>query len=445
MIIVLPMLDKTMIISENVLRTRSKSGKFHLSSLLVRLKPMNLVELATWPQNEIYMQYDENYRITGGELFNTFMTVLNKARFRYELVKPIPTSFGMKTTNGSWKGMIGQIVNKKADITFNSLVMTEERLKVIDYSSNVAFVRYPFMIKLPKKMFNWTSLIRQFSLEVWILMFTSTLICGLVIYKVLKEEARLDENTPVWTVSRAYWFLFGTFLNHGARLNFVVRFPSRIIIAVWLIATVVLVWSYTGILLSFMTTPKLEFVPRTVEELATTVKRGDFSCGTVAGNAITSYLMHSTELHIKIINNHIQESKNLFSEEDGFQKVLEGRFAFITEEFAMKQVLKKYDDKEVLICSDSVQTFTMGYGLTKGSIYKPIIDKIISRLFDAGITYYEYLGLFEMTFDSESYRPLMVEDLLSPIVLLLLGYMISVVCFFIELSFAKIWPASDIH
>ncbi|XP_067125814.1 uncharacterized protein [Centruroides vittatus] len=168
--------------------------------------------------------------------------------------------------------------------------------------------------------------------------------------------------------------------------------------------------------MSFMTTPKLEFVPQTFEELATTVQRGDFSCGTVDGNAITSYLMDSTELHIKIIGNHIQERQHLFSEEDGFKKVLEGHFAFIDEEFAMKQVLKKYDDKEVLISSDSIQTFSMGYGLMKGSSYKPIIDKIISRLFDAGITYYEYLGLFEMKFDSESYKPLMVEDLLTPIV-----------------------------
>ncbi|XP_023243383.1 uncharacterized protein CG3556-like [Centruroides sculpturatus] len=94
---------------------------------------------------------------------------------------------------------------------------------------------------------------------------------------------------------------------------------------------------------------------------------------------------HSTELHIKIINNHIQERKNLFSEEDEFQKVLEGRFAFITEEFAMKQELKQYDDKEVLISSDSVQTFTMGYDNTSnGNLWKIAgvqIDRIMK--FDA--------------------------------------------------------------
>ena len=48
-------------------------------------------------------------------------------------MRPPDGSWGTKQEDGSFSGMIGQLVNDEADFSPAGFAVTEERLKVVDY------------------------------------------------------------------------------------------------------------------------------------------------------------------------------------------------------------------------------------------------------------------------------------------------------------------------
>ncbi|XP_023229973.1 glutamate receptor ionotropic, delta-1-like [Centruroides sculpturatus] len=365
--------------------------------------------------NEIYMKTDKSERkIIDGQLFNIFNTILKSIGFRYELVTPIPNRFDGKDKNGTRTGMVGQLVNQKADMGFVTIFLTYDRSQVVDYSSHTVFMRVLFVLKRPEAIFDWMSLIKPFSFEIWIAIFITVVILGFVLQKVLEREVNMEGKPSLWTKSKLYWYLFGTLVNMDGDLKSVVRFPSRIIFCIWLLGVVPLIASYSGVLMSFMTSPIMEHVPRTIEKLAEAVQDGKYSCGCSNGAAIFSFLSKSKFGPYKIIADNIKMNNYLFSAENGFERVRKEKFAYISDEFSITALMKKYGYDNFILSEDSFVTYTKGYVFKKGFIHRPMFDKIIFRLFDTGLIYKD-LGLedFEVTEDSAHVEPLKVNDILK--------------------------------
>ena len=48
-------------------------------------------------------------------------------------MEPIDGAWGNKRDDGSWSGMVGQLVADEADFSPSGFAVTEDRLKVVDY------------------------------------------------------------------------------------------------------------------------------------------------------------------------------------------------------------------------------------------------------------------------------------------------------------------------
>ncbi|XP_067131936.1 glutamate receptor ionotropic, delta-2-like [Centruroides vittatus] len=392
-------------------------------------------------KNKLYMKTDKNEKkIDEGQLLKTFNTLLEKANFRYELIKPISPKFGSKSSKtGNWTGVLEQIVNKKADIAFITVFLSFTNFQHMQFSSHVVFVKMMFMVKKPEKLSNWTSLIKPFQLELWLITFITVILCGYVLHKVLQEDAIFEETEPTWSRMNVFWYLFGTFANTGGNLGSVVRFPSRLILSVWLLSIVVLVSSYSGTLVSFMTCPTFEKVPRTVDELADAVQKGEFSCGCMKQNSFHGFLLKTKSKSTISLGHHIIDNDNRFPVEEGIKKVLEGRFAYILDEFGINQVMKKYGHQNFLLSVDSFETFTKAYAFRKDFPYVKNFNNIISHMFDAGLTSKDFgLETVSKVADKKGIRPLMLNDILSPLALLFMGYVLSISCFIAEIFIHKL-------
>ena len=65
-----------------------------------------------------------------------FVEELSKRMFfDYELILPTDNSedYGHRTTDGSWSGIIGDLVNGEIDIAVAGMTMTSEREEVVDF------------------------------------------------------------------------------------------------------------------------------------------------------------------------------------------------------------------------------------------------------------------------------------------------------------------------
>jgi hypothetical protein len=50
-------------------------------------------------------------------------------------------SFGSKTGNGSWNGMVGLVIGGVADIGVSAFYMTEEKSEVVAFTDTLGFIR----------------------------------------------------------------------------------------------------------------------------------------------------------------------------------------------------------------------------------------------------------------------------------------------------------------
>lgn len=187
-----------------------------------------------------------------------------------------------------------------------------------------------------------------------------------------------------------------------------------------------------------MTSPVLEYVPTTFEELASSIGNGKFSCGTIKGSSIVTFLMNSKTENAKILADHITSNKDIDNAEESIARVLKGKFAFIDGSISLEKIRKSNGFGELSMSEDSLVTFPASYGIRKGFPYRKELDKILSRLFQSGIT-----GKFENHGESverqrtSEIRQLIIEDFLSPFALLFIGYILSFNCLVVELILAK--------
>ena len=68
-----------------------------------------------------------------GPLKNLLDTLSSLLNFTYTLYVPPDGQYGGRFENGSWNGMIGEVVNGRADLALGALVFTEERYDVLDF------------------------------------------------------------------------------------------------------------------------------------------------------------------------------------------------------------------------------------------------------------------------------------------------------------------------
>ncbi|XP_023244190.1 patched domain-containing protein 3-like [Centruroides sculpturatus] len=116
-------------------------------------------------------------------------------------------------------------------------------------------------------------------------------------------------------------------------LKAVKRFSSRFMIGIWWLSIIVLASCYGGTLMSYMTYPLTEFYPRNFKELAESVQKNKYACGTSAGNIIWTDMLHSKSENTKILKDHISSSNNFIRLPYALDRVQEGRFAYILHHY----------------------------------------------------------------------------------------------------------------
>ncbi|XP_067137474.1 glutamate receptor ionotropic, kainate glr-3-like [Centruroides vittatus] len=380
----------------------------------------------------MFFRYDSSKKIiTGGELFKTFSVIREKLRFKYEVVTPIPKGFG-REQDGKWNGMIGQLTNGEADIAFVPAFITYERFMVIDYTPHVSFSHMSFLVRTPQEKPNWTSLIKPYSKEMWLAIFLSLVVFTIIFHWIIKTDFKLSESNKIWPKSKVFWLIFGSLTLKGAEINSLRKLPSRLIIGIWWLCIIVLVSSYSGTLMSFMMCPFLENVPNDFDELATAVAKGEYSCAIPNNQAMKKIIMESKSRDGRILAENINKTKG-YLVQDAFEKVLNGKFVYIGNEYAYKK-LHKYGVDNFILSEDSLVTFTMAYGIRRGFLYKKEFSKVVSHIFESGIiTHLEETVHHRRKKESANIRSLYMEDLFSLLLLLLLGYALSFLCCIVEM------------
>ncbi|KAL7981031.1 hypothetical protein Chor_005265 [Crotalus horridus] len=255
----------------------------------IGVKPLACTSANIWQHGTSLMNY-LRMELSGAAQYEGFcvdmlheLADILKFRFQIKLVED--GLYGAPEPNGSWTGMVGELINRKADLAVAAFTITAEREKVIDFSK-------PFM-----------------TLGISIL------------YRV--HMGRKPGLSPY------EWYNPHPCLRE--RHNNILENQYTLGNSLWWAFTLIIISSYTANLAAFLTVQRMEVPIESADDLA---DQTNIEYGTIhAGSTMTFFQNSRYQTYQRMWNYMHSKQPSVFvkSTEEGIARVLNSKYAFLLE------------------------------------------------------------------------------------------------------------------
>ncbi|XP_071765720.1 glutamate receptor ionotropic, kainate 5 isoform X4 [Centroberyx gerrardi] len=330
--------------SNNTLAMNSTSLDINVSETLA-----NKTLIVTTILENPYVMRKGNYQdFQGNDQYEGFcvdmlreLADILKFSFKIKLVDD--GLYGAPEPNGSWTGMVGELINRKADLAVAGFTITSEREKVIDFSKPFMTlgISILYRVQLGRKP-GYFSFLDPFSPAVWLFMLLAYLAVSCVLFLAarlspyewynphpcLRERRDMLENQ--YTLGNSLWFPVGGFMQQGSEIM-PRALSTRCVSGVWWAFTLIIISSYTANLAAFLTVQRMEVPIESPDDLA---DQTNIEYGTIHGGSTMTFFMNSRYQTYQRMWNYMhskQPSVFVKSTEEGIARVLNSKYAFLME------------------------------------------------------------------------------------------------------------------
>ncbi|KAM4704300.1 glutamate receptor ionotropic, kainate 4 isoform 2-T2 [Rhinophrynus dorsalis] len=288
-------------------------------------------------ENPYLMLKTNHLELEGNDRYEGFCVDMLKElakilRFNYKIRLVADGVYGVPELNGTWTGMVGELISRKADLAVAGLTITAEREKVIDFSKPFMTlgISILYRVHMGRKP-GYFSFLDPFSPGVWLFMLLAYLAVSCVLFLV-------------------------------ARWAF----------------TLIIISSYTANLAAFLTVQRMDVPIESVDDLAdqTTIEYG-----TIHGGSSMTFFQNSRYQTYQRMWNYMhskQPSVFVKSTEEGIARVLNSNYAFLLES-TMNEYYRQRNCNLTQV-GGLLDTKGYGIGMPVGSAFRDEFDLAILQL-----------------------------------------------------------------
>ncbi|CAD5113718.1 DgyrCDS2882 [Dimorphilus gyrociliatus] len=383
------------------------------------------------------------------DLLNEFAYLLN---FTYDIIEPADQQWGKQLQNGSYTGLVGIMQKQEADLLFAPLSVTDARRKVMDFSTPYYFEYSSALIKLPgENEGKWKVITEPFRWEVWLCIVMSVPFTGVIAWIITKISLYLMNGTPLFMEDifriwdKSMWYVFGALLTQGGAYQ-PRTMPGRTVIAFWWCFSIVMVATYSGNLIAFLTVSKQE-IP--FNSLSTLVETSNYKWGLMGGTFYEDHLKNVTDPILKEFYTKMRE----FYEEDKsildivfsnhIEKVKNEKYTLISDKTSLEYEV--IQDCSLSTIKDKFLSFPYAIGMQKGSHFFRELDELLLSLRSGGIIQFWHNKHWPKdkgctSLNQPTSKPVTILDVQSAFYILLGGLFISLLILIYELIRQKYFP-----
>ncbi|KAG7156340.1 Glutamate receptor-like 14 [Homarus americanus] len=221
-----------------------------------------------------------------GPMDNLLRILANKLNFEYELVQPPDRMWGVAGPDGNWTGMLGMLQRQEVEMAVGPFAVSRARETVCDFSEPVYSENMAILMVRPSLQSDLSGFLKPF--------------------------------TP--TTPRTEWLP----KTDG----------SRLVVTTWLLASLVFMSSYSGILTAMLTVPRVTIPIDSVEDLVT---QKDLQWRLEAGSMMFQYYQEATEgIRKAVFDGHEGTFQDCWAAR---QPIAQGQFAGICDKTTMKKAM----------------------------------------------------------------------------------------------------------
>ncbi|XP_045482048.1 ionotropic receptor 25a-like [Harmonia axyridis] len=173
--------------------------------------------------------------------------------FEFYLELASDNAIGDVDDDGLWNGLIGDILNLKADIGLASIPVSSIREKVIDFTiPYYEAVGSIMLMKLFRTEPSLNKFIDVIETEVWIYILAAYALTSLLIWIFDKYQPEKDPNERIFSLRESLWFCFLSLTPQGTG-GLPRNLPGLIVTVSWWLFSFVILASYTANLSAILT------------------------------------------------------------------------------------------------------------------------------------------------------------------------------------------------
>ncbi|XP_014608313.1 PREDICTED: glutamate receptor ionotropic, kainate 2-like [Polistes canadensis] len=299
---------------------------------------------------------------------------------------------------GKWSGMLGKIIEGRADLAITDLTITSDRESAVDFTMpfmNLGIsILYQRPTKAPPSFFSFLS---PFSNDVWICLL-GVFIFVSVLFSVIGRLCPAEWNNPYpcieepeelenqFSLKNSFMFTIGSIMQQGSDVA-PIGFSTRMMAGCWWFFCLIIISSYTANLTACLAIAA-NIPPFTnVEELAKqkTIKYGAKVGGSTfeffknyANSKEASYQTYKDMYNYMISTEDVLTKDN----DEGLKKVLKENYAFLMESSSIEYIIQR----ECNVTKVGGLLDQKGYGIAmkKNSLYRHQLNTAILKLQESG-------------------------------------------------------------
>ncbi|XP_067223880.1 glutamate receptor ionotropic, delta-1 [Chanodichthys erythropterus] len=318
--------------------------------------------------------------------------------FKYEMYQVADGKYGTPQANGSWNGMIGELIGKRADVAISAITITPERENVVDFSKRYLDYSVGILMTKTEERLNIFSLLAPFDLAVWACIAAAIPVVGVMVFLLRRVQSVRSQNPPgphqpasvTTSFQSAIWIVYGAFVQQGGE-SFMSSMALRIAMGSWWLFTLIVCSSYTANLAAYLTVSRMDNAIRTFQDLS---KQTELSFGTVRESAVFEYFrvkgtnpleQDSTFAELwRTINKNQGQDNSVTSPAEGIRKVKRDPYAFLWDVAVLEYAALTDDDCTLVVTGNSMSSKGYGLALQHGSPYRDLFSQKILDLQEKG-------------------------------------------------------------
>ncbi|XP_069941479.1 probable glutamate receptor isoform X3 [Cherax quadricarinatus] len=307
-------------------------------------------------------------------ILRVISSVLN---FTYIIREPPDGQWGLRLDNGSYTGVIGELQKYTADFSLN-LAITGERGEVVDYTVGYFNDPLTFCTSKPRPLSQALALIRPFQPLMW-MGITGALMLMCVMYYITCQVTGQNTST---SYSLVLLKIFGASLSQGCEWS--VGNGPRLLVATWIIFSMVTLTSYIAMLTASFTLPKLSPTLNSLEDLV----QSDLAWGIQQHEAADYQLLKLSE--VPLYQKVYKGLKVCPSLDDCLIRARDTKYAFIAWRLYMEDRIairftSVTGEQKLHIATNNFFPSDIGWAFNAGCPYRSKFNQQIRRLLEAGL------------------------------------------------------------